>query len=108
MGDNNTIKTYGYRCNGCGLVFDETVYFDERDKVRCQECGETTDRLLSAPYVAKHTMPYSRAEKGMKADLLMATKIEESLAYGDLRKADERTKTEAKKEAHNRTHEAKI
>ena len=90
----DSIKRYDYRCNACGLVFDETVYYKERDQVRCKDCGEETTRLLSSPYLSTK-VPFSAQEKAWKADILAANKIEESFHYGDLGTADSKTKKEA-------------
>lgn len=41
---------YEYRCNYCGLDFDELVNIADRFAVQCPECGRIADKKMSAPY----------------------------------------------------------
>lgn len=103
--DDMSLKRYDYKCLGCEELFDELVYFCERDNVRCPLCNEKTERLISCPYVLQKSMPLSAKEKGWKRDILESAKLEESLAYGQLKNADDETKKAAKKEIDRRIHD---
>jgi putative FmdB family regulatory protein len=48
------VPTYEYQCNGCGRVFEVRQRISEAPLTRCETCGGTVKRLLSAaPFILK-------------------------------------------------------
>jgi hypothetical protein len=75
------------------------------DNVDCPTCGDRARRLLSSPYFSKFNQPLNYKEQGIKADLQAANDIDKSLAYGELKTADEKTQKEVAKEYNRRKFE---
>ena len=40
---------YTYRCEYCGVQFDQRQHFDDRPLIRCPECGKETLRKVYQP-----------------------------------------------------------
>ena len=41
------MRLYDYRCVACGEEFEAIVRADEKDAVRCPECGGATERQVN-------------------------------------------------------------
>ncbi|GAW92077.1 hypothetical protein Moth_2262 [Calderihabitans maritimus] len=41
------MPTYDFRCVNCGERFSRRVPIEERDKVRCPQCGSKAQQLLT-------------------------------------------------------------
>jgi putative FmdB family regulatory protein len=74
---------YSYRCDNCGVQFEQRQHFTDAPLVRCPECGEDSLRKLYQPvgvvfkgsgfYATDHRSPsgqsaLKKAEKAEKAD----------------------------------------
>ena len=65
------MPTYAYRCEKCGVQFDQFQNFSEPPLVKCPECGENALRKLFAPvgivfkgsgfYATDHRSPSGQA-----------------------------------------------
>jgi len=45
---------YEYRCTECGHVFEVIAGFSANGTRKCEKCGATAKRLISAPQVVFH------------------------------------------------------
>lgn len=71
---------YSYRCDNCGVQFEQRQHFTDAPLVQCPECGEDTLRKLYQPvgvvfkgsgfYATDHRSPsgQSTAKKAEKAE----------------------------------------
>ena len=71
---------YGYRCDNCGVQFEQRQHFTDAPLVQCPECGEDSLRKLYQPvgvvfkgsgfYATDHRSPswQSTVKKSEKAD----------------------------------------
>lgn len=89
MGDVLAMPNYLYHCKKCDTEFREFISVDERDEVQCPACHEHADRIFEGTTAFK-TAHLSTAEKGIKADLLEANRLERIAAYdGGARNAED-------------------
>ncbi len=96
---------YDYACDTCKEIWDELLERGTEDNVDCATCGKRARRLLSSPYFTKFSQPLNSRERGIKADLQAANDIDQSLAYGELKSADDKTMKDVTKEYNRRKFE---
>lgn len=87
---------HDYMCLDCGHVFIANVLREERDEVQCETCSGDTNRLISAPYVAKHANTSKSSQRGDTKDLLEALSLKEKVVRDP--KLSEKEKDSMKKE----------
>lgn len=69
---------YTYRCDNCGVQFDQRQHFTDATLTRCPECGEETLHKLYQPvgivfkgsgfYATDHRSPSGQAPAPKKAE----------------------------------------
>ncbi len=69
---------YAYRCENCGLQFDQVQKFTDSTLTTCPECGEESLRKLYQPvgivfkgsgfYSTDHRSPSGQAKNGKKSE----------------------------------------
>jgi putative FmdB family regulatory protein len=69
---------YTYRCESCGVQFEEHQHFDDPPLTVCPECGETSLRKLYLPvgivfkgsgfYATDHRSPSGMASSSKKSE----------------------------------------
>jgi putative FmdB family regulatory protein len=69
---------YAYRCENCGLQFDQSQRFTDSTLTTCPECGEESLRKLYQPvgivfkgsgfYATDHRSPSGQATNGKKSE----------------------------------------
>ena len=69
---------YAYRCESCGLQFDQVQHFTDSSLTTCPECGEESLRKLYQPvgivfkgsgfYATDHRSPSGQANTAKKSE----------------------------------------